>query len=106
MREWKWIRIQDGVEAFREYAQTVPTFNEAFGRRDQFTYVVRAIPTAEWDDIVRERRRGAMPEDILFRFIEAMYANDVLSQPSHLSRFYARITQIRQDEPLSGPSGI
>jgi hypothetical protein len=106
MQEWKWIRIENQYEAHRQYAQTLPTFNAAFGERSAFTYVVRDIPADEWDEIVRERRRVQYPERMLERFVEAVYAREVLSQPIHLIRLFQEITQIRQREPLSGTSGI
>lgn len=106
MQEFRWIRIRDNYEAHREYATTLPTFNQAFGDRRAFTYTVRDVPSDEWDDIVRERRRIQYPERLLERFIEGVYAREVLSQPSHLVRLFQEITQIRQREPLSGTSGI
>lgn len=106
MREWKWIRIADNFEAHSEYADTQPVFNRAFGDRIAFTYVVRDLPADEWDDIVRERRRAKYPERFVEQFIEAVYAREVLSQPIHLTRLFQRLNQIRQEEPLSGTTGI
>lgn len=104
MNEYRWIRLADSYESFRQYAQTVPTFNQSFGRREAFTYVVRAIPTDEWNDIVRERRKDNYPD--WFDFVRAYYAKEVLSQPTAMVRFFQRIAQAHNDDPLSGTTGI
>lgn len=106
MQEFQWIRIRDNYLAHVEYAESLPEFNPAFGERRAFTYTVRSIPSDEWDDIVRERRRAKYPERFVEQFIEAVYAREVLSQPIHLARLFQRMNQIRQQEPLSGATGV
>lgn len=104
MKEFRWIRINDGYESFRQYAQTLPSFNHSFGEREAFTYTVRDIPASEWNEIVRDRRLDRYPG--YHEFLRAYFAKEVLSQPIHMIRLMQQIGQAHQDEPLSNVTGI
>lgn len=106
MKEFTWIRIEDNFESLVEYANTVPTFNACFGQREHFTYTMKNLSADEWNDIVREKRRFKFPDKLVYHFIEAFYAREVLSQPTHMSKVFQVITKILDDEPLSGTTGI
>ena len=104
MREWKWIRIENQHEAHRELADKMPQFNRVFGDRSAFTYVVRDVPTEEWNEIVRERRIEQYPN--YYEFLRAYFAKEILSQPVHMNRLMQQMVTAHRDNQLSGVTGV